>query len=227
MARLARLVLPGCGHYVIQRGHDGRAVFADDEDRAVFAAALREAAAAQQVVVHAYALPDDEVQLLVTPPAAEALSRMMQSLGRRYVGAYRLRHGGRGTLWDGRFRCALVEPGAWQLAALRLVDAAAPMSSAAHRLGGRDPLVSDPPEFWQLGNTPFEREAAYRRLLADGVPPAQAAALRAAALGGWAAGDAGFVARLAEQTARPLRPRPRGRPPRDRQVATTGPASRR
>lgn len=214
MARLPRLVLPGCGHLVVQRGHDGRSVFADDEDRRVFLAALREAAAAQQVAIHAYALPDTEVQILATPAADDALSRMMQSLGRRYVAAYRQRHGGRGTLWDGRYRCAPVEPGDWLLAALRLVDAAAPCSSAAHRTGGRDPLVTDPPEVWQLGNTPFEREAAYRRLLDAGVPPAQGASLRAAALGGWAVGGPAFLARLGEQTARPLRPRPRGRPAR-------------
>ncbi|MBK1686781.1 transposase [Rubrivivax gelatinosus] len=214
MARLPRLVLPGCGHLVVQRGHDGRSVFADDEDRRAFVAALREAAAAHRVAIHAYALADAEVQIVATPPAEDALGRMMQALGRRYVAAYRQRHGGRGTLWDGRYRCAPVEPGAWLLAALRLVDAAAPWSSAAHRTGGRDPLVVDPPEVWQLGNTPFEREAAYRRLLETGVAPAEAAALREAALGGWAAGGPAFLARLGEQTSRPLRPRPRGRPPR-------------
>ena len=225
MARQSRLVLPGLGHYVIQRGHDGRAVFADDEDRRAFVAALREAAAAQRVAVHAYALPDTEVQLLLTPPGAEALSRLMQSVGRRYVGAYRQRHGGRGTLWDGRFRCAPLEPGDWQLAALRLVDGAAAWSSAAQRTGGRDALVTDPPEFWQLGNTPFEREAVYRRLLAEGLPPAQAAALREAALGGWAIGAPDYLARLAEQTTRPLRPRPRGRPPRAAAPAAARPGA--
>ena len=125
----------------------------------------------------------------------------MQALGRRYVAAHNRRHGRRGTLWDGRFRCGVVEPGATRLQALCLIDGAAAdrgITSAAHRLGGpRDALLVDPPEYWQLGNTPFEREAAYRRLLQAGVPPAAAQALRSAAIGGWAAGSPGFKASLA------------------------------
>jgi putative transposase len=219
MARLRRLALPGQAHLVIQRGHGslpGAAVFADADDRATYLDALREAASREQVQVHAWALLDDEVQLLATPAEAPALGRMVQALGRSYVSAYNRRHRHRGTLWEGRFRCGVVEPGAWRLAALRLVDGRSPepgVTSAGQRTGGvRDPLLTDPPEVWALGNTPFEREAAYRALLVQGLPAAQAEALRRAALGGWVAGSAGFAASAAELAARPARPRPRGRP---------------
>ena len=213
MSRLPRLVIPQRAHYVIQRGHSGQPVFADEHDRRAFVTALGEAAAAQHVAVHAYALLDAEVHLLATPPDSTALGRAMQALGRRYVSGYNRRHGRSGTLWDGRFRCAVVELGAWQLTALTLIDGLPGATSAAHRAGGGQlAFVSDPPEFWQLGNTPFEREAVYRRLLAQGVLPSQAAALREAALGGWAVGSATFLEQLARQTGRPLRPRPRGRP---------------
>ena len=220
MARLPRLVLPGEAHYLIQRAQAGlgeAGICADAVDRAAFAGALREAAAAEGVQVHAYALLPSELQLLATPALAPALGRMVQALGRRYVSAYNRRHGRRGTLWEGRFRCAVVEPGATRLAVLRLIDGQpvvdAGLSSAPHRNGGpRDPLLQDPPEVWQLGNTPFEREAAYRALLAQGLPHAQAEALRLAALGGWAAGSASFAAGVAKAAARPARPRPRGRP---------------
>ena len=62
MARLPRLVLPGKAHHVVQRGHNAQPVFVDDEDRRQYLAALREAARSQAVVVHAYALLDNEVQ---------------------------------------------------------------------------------------------------------------------------------------------------------------------
>jgi len=220
MARLPRLVVAGQAHLIVQRGHSGTAVFADEVDRAAYLAALREAAAAERVQVHAYALLPTEVLLLVTPAERLALSRLMQALGRRYVAAHNRRHGRSGTLWDGRFRCGVVEPGATRLQALCLIDGAAAdpgITSAAHRLGGpREGLLIDPPEYWQLGNTPFEREAAYRRLLDTGVASAPAARLRSAALGGWAAGSADFRAGLAAATSRPTQPRPRGRPPRAR-----------
>jgi putative transposase len=237
VARLPRLVVAGQAHLIVQRGHSGTAVFADEVDRAAYLAALREAAAAERVQVHAYALLPTEVLLLVTPAERLALSRLMQALGRRYVAAHNRRHGRSGTLWDGRFRCGVVEPGATRLQALCLIDGAAAdpgITSAAHRLGGpregllidppeywrlggpREALLIDPPEYWQLGNTPFEREAAYRRLLDTGVAAAPAARLRGAALGGWAAGSADFRAGLAAATSRPTQPRPRGRPPRAR-----------
>ncbi len=93
-------------------------------------------------------------------------------------------------------------------------DAAA-WCSLGHHLGQRrDPLITDGTAWWALGNTPFEREAAYRRCLAEGLAPSRAAALAHAAHQGWAVGDAGFLAALALQADRPVQPRPRGRPPR-------------
>lgn len=223
MARLPRLVVGGQAHLIIQRGHSGAAVFNDDVDRAAYVAALRETAATEGVQLHAYALLGTEVQLLATPAEPQALSRLMQALGRRVVAAHNRRHGRSGTLWDGRFRCGVVEPGETRLQALCLVDGASAetgVTSAPHRLGGpRDAALANPPEYWQLGNTPFEREAAYRALLDAGAPPA-ASMLRRAALGGWVAGSAGFRAHLAAATSRPAQPRPRGRPRKTQQRST-------
>ncbi len=209
------MAVAGHAHYIIQRGHSGQPVFADDEDRRAYLAALHEAALAQQVVLHAYALLDAEVQLLATPPSAQALSRMMQTLGRRYVSGYNRRHGSSGTLWDGRFRAAVVEPGGARLQVLLLTDGQPGQTSASHRTGGtRHRLLVDPPEIWGLGNTPFEREARYRTLLVQGVPPAEQAALRQAALGGWVIGARAFALTLQDKIERPALPRLRGRPAR-------------
>ena len=216
MARLPRLEVPGLAHLVILRGHGGQLVFVDRQDRQCFLDALAKAASEHKVQVHAYALLASEVQLLLTPAAPAALGRVVQALGRRYVSAYNRRHGRTGTLWDGRYRAAAVEPGPLLLAALQLVDSACGDpggSSIGHRTGaGHDPLLVDPPEVWQLGNTPFDREAAYRARLAEGVPRVTAERLRHAALGGWVAGTDAFASRLGATLGRPTRPRPRGRP---------------
>jgi len=88
-------------------------------------------------------------------------------------------------------------------------------SSAAHHLGlRRDALLIDPPEYWQLGNTPFDREAAYAALLNRGLDEAEARRIEHAAANGWALGSAEFLAEMAAQLGRAMRPRPRGRPPR-------------
>jgi putative transposase len=216
MARLPRLVLPGHAHWVIQRGHGGRPVFTDDADRTAFLAALREAAPAHGVQVLAWALPGHEVQLLLVPAEATALSAVVQAVGRRFVAGYNRRHGCAGTLWDGRFRAAAVEPGTVLLDVLTAIDGlplASGQTSLAQRLGGRpDALLTDPPEFWLLGNTPFDREASYRRRVAEGLPAARLAAWRQAALGGWPIGGAAFQAGAADAAQRPAHPRKPGRP---------------
>lgn len=216
MARLPRLALAGEAHCLLLRGHGARPVFADAADRAAFVAALREAAAAENVRIHAWALLPDEVLLLATPADAPSLGRLVQALGRRYVSAHNRRHAQRGTLWDGRFRCAVVEPGAMRLAVLRWVDGQAleaGITTAGERLGGaRSGFVVDPPELWTLGNTPFEREAAYGALLAAGLPADVDTMIRRHVMGGWAIGSAAFVAATEQTLQRPAAPRPRGRP---------------
>ncbi|MCY7316266.1 MAG: transposase [Rubrivivax sp.] len=218
MARLPRLSLPDHAHWLIQRGHGGRAVFTDAADRALYADLLREAAATEQVRLHALSLADAEVQLLATPPKLQSLSRMMQALGRRYVSAHHRRHGGSGTLWDGRFRCAVVEPGATLLDVLCLIDSTALAHGApwaeARRGGAGPSTLVDPPAYWPLGNTPFERQAAWQQRLLLGVGDDRVERLRQAALGGWAVGSAAFAAQISHAATRPATPRPRGRPAR-------------
>ena len=223
MARLPRLAVAGQAHLVLMLGHSAQQVFADDDDRRQFLAALRESALQQQVAVHAYALLPSQVLLLLTPGTAGALGALMQGLGRRYGAAYNRRHGRRGSLWAGRFRTAVVQAGPLLLEAMLFVDlqaplvdgAAQPWSSLGHHLGQRrDTLITDSSAWWALGNTPFEREAAYRRCMADGLSAERGAALADAAHKGWALGDAAFLAALARQADRPVQPRPRGRPSR-------------
>lgn len=220
MARLPRLAVAGQAHLALMLGHGAQPVFVDDDDRRQFLAALRESALQQQVAVHAYALLPGEVLLLLTPAAEGALGALMQGLGRRYGAAFNRRHGRRGSLWAGRFRTAVVQGGLPLLEAMLFVDLQAGEAhrtwcSLDHHLGRRhDPLVSDSSAWWALGNTPFEREAAYQRRAQDGLAPERAGALADAAHKGWAVGDAGFLAALAHQVDRPVQPRPRGRPRR-------------
>jgi putative transposase len=224
VARLPRLALPGQSHLVLQRGHNGEPVFADEADRRGYLAALADASAQHGLRVHAWGLADSQVLLLAEPEQAESLSRAMQAVGRRYVAGFNRRHGRRGTLWDGRFRAGIVESPGFALAALLFAETAGGQlseadvaddsrSSRPHHLGlQRLPLVSDHSVYWALGNTPFDREAAYRRLVEQGWGSHQHQALARTAEHGWVLGTASFAQRVAEQVARPVQPRRRGRP---------------
>lgn len=222
MARQPRLSLPGVLHYLEQRGHNGGAIVHDEVDAQHLLRVLRDVAREHAVVLHAYALRPTGLQLLVTPSSAEGISRMMQALGRRHAAVFNRRHGRSGALWDGRFRSALVEEGEPTLQVLSLMDAQTAdddepvlQGNRAHRSGGaRDAQLVDPPAYWQLGNTPFEREARYRERLAEPPSAALRQALQRALTRSAAFGSPAFLDRLAQQSGRTLKPRPRGRPRR-------------
>ena len=215
MARLPRLVIPGLAHYVLLQGHNQQRVVMDEKDQRALIEALREATAARHVVVHAYAVLDSAVHLLLRPQTAQALSSSMQNLGRRYVARFNQRHLRTGTLWDGRFRAAALEPGAVTLAALRRIDGLSSQAGGLQARGGglRDAMLVDPLELWALGNTPFERELAYRALLAQDLPASASMAMDNALRAGRPLGSEEFLGQLAALTGRQVRLRPRGRPP--------------
>ena len=220
MARLTRVVLPGQVHLILQRARHQQVAFVDPIDRTRYLADLRAAAADAAVAIHAYALIDQEVRLLVTPSATPALAGMMQSLGRRYVRGYNQRHGNSGTPWEGRFRSTVVQaPGQFMACLLFVERPAGPSpelphwSSLRHHLGlVHDPVVTDHAAFWSLGNTPFEREATYRGLIDQPARPEEVATILRAASHGWALGSIEFSRMVHEITGRRQQPMRSGRP---------------
>lgn len=226
MARLPRLTLAGLPHHVIQRGNDRQAIVRDDADRQALLDLIGEQARANGVALHAWVLMDNHFHLLVTPATIEGVPRMMQAVGRSYVRRFNHRHGRSGTLWEGRYRSTLVQPGPQLLACMAYIDlnpvraglVSDPLdyrwSSHRHHAGhesGR--FLSPHAAYWALGNTPFAREGAYRELVHAGLSADQQARIADATLHGWALGDVDFVASLQALTPRPLTRAARGRPP--------------
>ncbi len=230
MARLSRLVVAGQAHHVSLRVVAGSEAFVDAADHVLFLDAVQRSVVEHRVAVHAFVLLGSEVQLLATPAAAADLGRMMQALARFYVGPFNRRHGRSGALWQSRFRVAPVGGAAELLNCMLYIEQAprrsglsGPVvdfgwSSAAHHAGTRShPLLASVPPasaFWLLGNTPFEREAAYASLLESPLPAEKQARVEATTLKGWAMGSGEFIASLAAETPRRTGPLARGRPRR-------------
>lgn len=228
MARLPRLEFPSLPHLVVQAALPGQVVAPDPQDQQALHAALLESSREHGVTVHAYAVLPDRFLLLSTPSSPGGLSLFMQAVGRRYVAGFNRRHGRQGGLWAGRYRATVLEPARYLLEAMAFIELAGwrmglvespvavapPLTcSLAHHLGHRhDPLVQDHAVFWTLGNTPFEREAAWKRQLEEGQGAQIVSSLAQAAHAGWAVGDAVFLAKLQSQSERRIVPKPRGRP---------------
>jgi len=65
---------------------------------------------------------NNHVHLLVTPTRSGSVSRMMQAIGRRYVGSFNARYRRTGTLWEGRFKAALVDTDRYLLTCYRYIE---------------------------------------------------------------------------------------------------------
>ncbi|MDR7305705.1 REP-associated tyrosine transposase [Rhodoferax saidenbachensis] len=225
MARLPRLTLAGYPHHVIQRGNNRQPICLDTADFQFLLTLFYENARKFGVSVHAYVLMDNHFHLLATPSTDEALPKMMQAVGRSYVRYFNDRYQRSGTLWEGRYKSTLIETDRYLLACMVYIDlnpvraglvAQArdyPWSSHGHYSGLQaDKLVTPHPLVWNLGNTPFAREAAYAQLVQDGISQGQQAALTDAVLRGWALGEEGFLSELQKKTPRRLSKSSPGRP---------------
>lgn len=222
MARSARLIVPCFPHHVFQQGNNRQKVFRDDEDYISYLEWLKEAARLYRVDVHAYALLDNGVHLLVTPVDESGLARMMQWIGRHYVPYFNKKYQRSGTLWEGRFRTSIVEED-WLIRCSRFMEmqpvacglAARPedyvWSSYRHHIGiSPSPVIRDHAVYWNLGNTPFAREMAYKAFFEQF--NVEDRKLDEILKKGWPLGSDAFIKRLENVTKRQFRMGKRGRP---------------
>ena len=225
MARLPRLTVTGYPHHVILRGNNRQDIFRSTADYQLMLDLLFEHSRAQQVELHAYVLMTNHLHLLLTPKQAQGLPKMMQAVGRTYVRRFNQAYGRTGTLWEGRYRSTLIQADRYFMACMVYIDlnpVRAGMvgqatdyawSSHRHYVGLRqDNRLTPHALYWELGNTPFAREAAYAELVQAGVAADQQGALTDATLSGWALGDDAFRTDLQTQTTRRLAKSKAGRP---------------
>jgi putative transposase len=191
MARTPRIDLPGYPQHVVQRGVDRKVCFAREWDYQRYLDELQAAAKAFECAVHAYVLMTNHVHLLVTPAATGAVSRMMQRLGRRYVGYFNTCHLRTGHLWEGRYRACLVSSDDYLLRCQRYIDlnpvragmvsSAAEYSWSSHRhyaFGEPNDWLCAHPTLLALGDDPDRRRSAYASLVGHGTPAEELDAMR-------------------------------------------------
>ena len=226
MARHPRLALPGYPHHVIQRGNNRQPIVLDEADRKMLYSLWLEESQRHKVAVNAYVLLDNHFHMLLTPPSDEAMSLMMQAVGRTYVRYFNQRHKRSGTLWEGRYKSTLIQTERYLLACMVYIDlnpvraglVAAPEQAAWSSVHGnlglrRDPLLTPHPTLLMLGGTPAQRRVGYRAFLRDHRRAcADAPAIREHGKKQCPLGSARFLDMLTETLGRPVAARPRGRP---------------
>jgi putative transposase len=218
MPRLARVVLPGLAHHLLQRGNRRQAVFFHAEDRHAYLTWLAEASRRFGFQVWAYCLMTNHVHLVAVPETVSALGRGMAYVHRHYAHRINRRMGWTGHLWQARFGSSPMDA-RYSLAAVRYVEqnpvraglvASAwdyPWSSAAYHVGLRshDPVVE--------GDEALRADIGDWRVFLEGpVSAPELRVFRAETPACRPVGSVEFVERLEAAQGVPLRRQPAGRP---------------
>lgn len=180
MPRKPRMYLGGMPYHIIQRGNNRSACFCSKADYRSYLDQLRDACRRYQVQLHAYVLMTNHSHLLMTPSDESGISRVMQSLGRRYVQYFNKTYHRTGTLWESRHRSSLVDTDNYLLACYRYIElnpVRAGMvdlpdnyewsSFRSNAQGIPDDTLTPHPNYLSLGDSEEERQSHYRALFND------------------------------------------------------------
>jgi putative transposase len=228
MPRKPRMYVPDIPCHVIQRGNNRNACFFAEDDYHFYLDCLRDTCNANLVAVHAYVLMTNHVHLLMTPDSREGISRVMQSLGRRYVQFINLKYRRCGTLWESRHKASLVDAEHYLHACHRYIElnpvraqmvahpGAYPWSSySANAYGTADHLITPHQAYEQLGETAEIRQKKYRELFSSCLEKEEIHAIRTATQFSIPLGSDRFKEQIEKATGRRSGQAKRGRPPRE------------
>jgi REP element-mobilizing transposase RayT len=108
MARQLRIEYPGALYHITNRGNERRVIFRDTHDRETFLETLSIVIERFEWLCHGYVQMDNHYHLLIETPKG-ILSRGMMQLDSIYAQKFNRRYQRVGHLFQGRFKCLLVE----------------------------------------------------------------------------------------------------------------------
>jgi len=147
---------------------------------AAYAHWLGDGAERFKVEVQGWVFMTNHVHLLLKPQKEHAVSRLMQSIGRRYVAFFNYSYARSGTLFEGRFRSNLVQEERYFLTCLRYIELNPVRaglvrdpgdykwsSFRAHAFGTPAKLWTPNESYLSLGSSSATRQKAWRKLVGE------------------------------------------------------------
>lgn len=191
MGRSLRIIPAGYPVHVVHRGNNRMSIFHSDGDYHFFRHCLSAGGIGEGVALHSYVMMPNHVHLLMTADEDAGVSKLIQSVARRYAGYFNAKYGRTGTLWAGRFHSTIVKTDYYLLACHRYIDmnpvrAGITQTSDAYRwsthrhhaYGIRDDLVTIHRTVDALAHGERRRQIAYRRLVEAPLSQADLDAIR-------------------------------------------------
>ncbi|OQK18776.1 transposase [Methyloprofundus sedimenti] len=197
----------------------------NDDSRVWLRNALNNTRKRYPFTIDVWVLMTNHVHLLCTPRAHNAVSLMMQSLGRQYIRYFNFSYKRTGSLWEGRFKSCLVQEENYLLHLYRYIElnpVRAGMvkqpsdyswsSYQINALGKESNLCTAHPLYLALASEPEKRRANYRDLFKYPVEGQLLEDIRIAANKGMVLGNERFTAEIESLTGRRMTAKKMGRP---------------
>ncbi len=227
MPRKPRANPIGIPQHLIQRGNNRQACFTSEQDFIAYAGWLKDYAKKFRVEIHAWVFMTNHVHLLCTPQETNAISQMMQSIGRQYVRYFNYTYKRSGTLWEGRYKSCLVQTEDYLIQLYRYIElnpVRANMvddpceyqwsSYQVNALGKVSALCTPHPTYLAIHPTEKARQTCYRALFKHHLDTQIVEDIRQATNKGMAIGNDKFKDEIEKLTGTKMRPQKIGRPPK-------------
>jgi len=217
MSRIARVVIPGLPHHIVQRGNRRQRVFFCDGDREYYLNLLSKYGRLEGVSFLAYCLMENHVHLIAIPKTPEGLAACIGTAHWKYALAVNLREDWKGHLWQARFLSYPLDE-EYLYRAMRYVELNPirakivskpdeyPWSSArAHILNKHDKIITENSYSLAINN--------WESFLINQTPEPERKLFMKHSLTGRPLGNEAFIEKLEQLTGRVLKERKRGPKP--------------
>jgi putative transposase len=220
MPRIARIVVAGFPHHIIQRGNNRGEVFFNDEDRAVYLFLLKTYSEKWNCAILCYCLMPNHVHLLVKPSLEESLQKMMQGITLCYTQHINRKYRRTGRLWESRYHSCLVGQETYLWAVTRYIEQN-PVRAAIVK-DSQDYRYSSAPAHFGLAHDPVLGEDlfpeiqrnSYIEFIQSEIPTMQMKEIRESARTGRPLGTKEFVSEMEHRLGKRLVALAHGRPKR-------------
>ena len=218
MARLARIVVPGVPHHIVQRGNRRQDVFFGDSDKDRYIELIARSCREHGVDIWSWCVMTNHVHFIAVPHQEDSLAKCFSEAHVRYTRLINSREKWKGHLWQGRFSsCPMDEK--YLLAAVRYVEHNPvrakivdlpwdfKYSSAAYHIGKivTDLLIKNDQILQNLIDD-------WHSFLSDGNSADELASIRKEESGGRPIGSKSFIEDLEKKLSRSLIRKKAGRP---------------
>lgn len=229
MARRTRLFIRDMPYHVIQRGNNRNSIFFCENDYSFFLSVLQEAKMKHPCFIYSYCLMPNHFHLLIQPREKDNISLLMKLLGAKYVHYVNKYYNRTGTLWEGRFKCSLIDQEPYFYTCLHYIEmnplrAGIVNSPELYRwssyrvraFGEKSLLVDTDPWYNSLGSDKESRGANYRRLFRNLIPEATLKLIRETTNRGVLLGREGFKEKIESAINKEIVIRQPGRPRKEK-----------